>query len=766
LIERCCSDPFGDITINSTSCRNAELNFSGDYAGQDLSFDIDWGDGISGTYDEWNALHNYDIAGNYEIKVFVVTSAFCDATEKTLSFKVVDGDAQIQVVQDNQCSRSVILKSSVQDLYDKKWEIEGLVHGSAGPDYLYTFDDAGTYLVKLTGVTGDRCPYSDEITITIEDGPSIALISLSSEEIVKDVDENVYTSVIIGEQQWMSENLRTTKYSDGTAIPNVKDENNWNNLTSGAWSHYDNDNQYETTYGKLYNWYAVETGKLCPTGWHVPTNAEWTVLTDYLASNGNSGSKGIALKSTSGWDNNRYGVIGNGTDDYGWNGLPGGLRRYSGSRRYWANGWVDHDNSDWRVNPPFDDVGSEGRWWSSSVNSLYNAWNYILFGGSASLWVSYGDGIYHCRSQGCGKALTRGNQLQKNGLSVRCLKDDKVCNSESIKFELESESTLENVQWNFGDGTNVSGDLNQEHTYANPGTYTVTATGTSAEGCLFTEQNEVIITPCFDLKAELSVPEKVLVGETFTIQHNSDPWPIKVSLAENDANYRQVWGSSKKFTYNEAGSYDFYVKVENLQNSGFEDIVKKTVVVENFCDEPKVPISIKRHGCRAAQIIFGDKSLNYTVDWGNGTIDNNINVWWNKHIYPKGNNSYDIKVTVDYNDNCPPKVVHGTFKSTCKGNRNIQMRDYSEPNIVNEFEKTSLEVYPNPTNQKAIISLSNSDDFTNLRITDLKGVTVLTKTSSVLGNVEVDVSTIDPGTYFVSVVWDNQILTTSLVVIH
>ena len=80
----------------------------------------------------------------------------------------------------------------------------------------------------------------------------------------------------------MSENLRTTKYADGTAIPNISDDDEWKSLSTGAWCHYDNDSsQYDATYGKLYNWYAVETGKLCPTGWHVPTNAEWTVLTYY-----------------------------------------------------------------------------------------------------------------------------------------------------------------------------------------------------------------------------------------------------------------------------------------------------------------------------------------------------------------------------------------------------------------------------------------------------------------------------------------------------
>ena len=107
-------------------------------------------------------------------------------------------------------------------------------------------------------------------------------IDTTTNSTITDVDGNVYTSVTIGTQEWMTENLRTSKYSDGSAIPNVKDDTQWSNLSTAAWSHYDNDNQYDTIYGKLYNWYTVETGKLCPTGWHVPTDAEWTILTCLL----------------------------------------------------------------------------------------------------------------------------------------------------------------------------------------------------------------------------------------------------------------------------------------------------------------------------------------------------------------------------------------------------------------------------------------------------------------------------------------------------
>ena len=90
---------------------------------------------------------------------------------------------------------------------------------------------------------------------------------------IADSDGNTYKTLIIGEQEWFAENLKTSKYNDGTTIPNVTNDTQWSNETIGAWCHYDNDSDYECTYGKLYNWYAVETGKLCPTGWHVPTDA-------------------------------------------------------------------------------------------------------------------------------------------------------------------------------------------------------------------------------------------------------------------------------------------------------------------------------------------------------------------------------------------------------------------------------------------------------------------------------------------------------------
>jgi uncharacterized protein (TIGR02145 family) len=101
---------------------------------------------------------------------------------------------------------------------------------------------------------------------------------------VTDQDGNVYKTVKIGTQTWMAENLRTTKYNDGKSIENVIVASKWEGLSTGAYGNYNNTTSSDTiaTYGRLYNWSAINTGKLAPKGWHVPTDDEWSVLTRYL----------------------------------------------------------------------------------------------------------------------------------------------------------------------------------------------------------------------------------------------------------------------------------------------------------------------------------------------------------------------------------------------------------------------------------------------------------------------------------------------------
>ena len=132
--------------------------------------------------------------------------------------------------------------------------------------------------------------YGNEITFTTSHEPLFR-----PGNGVVDIEGNSYKTVIIGVQEWMAENLRTTTFANGEKIPNITNSEQWAELKSPAWCHYDNDPQYDGVQGKMYNWYAAsDSPKLCPFGWHVPTTLEWTELEDYL---GGSYIAGVRLKS-------------------------------------------------------------------------------------------------------------------------------------------------------------------------------------------------------------------------------------------------------------------------------------------------------------------------------------------------------------------------------------------------------------------------------------------------------------------------------------
>jgi uncharacterized protein (TIGR02145 family) len=193
-----------------------------------------------------------------------------------------------------------------------------------------------------------------------------------------DQQGNVYRTIVIGTQEWMAENLKTTIYRNGDAIANVTDNSQWANLTTGAWCYYNNNSQYNCPYGKMYNWYAVaDSRNVCPTGWHVPTDAEWTTLTSFLGGEAVAGGK---LKSTG----LQYWVSPNqdATNESGFSGLPGGNRYNVGT---------------------FFPIGNNGYWWSSTEVSTGNA------------WCRYVDSNYN--------SVTRANINKRPGFSVRCLRD-------------------------------------------------------------------------------------------------------------------------------------------------------------------------------------------------------------------------------------------------------------------------------------------------------------------------------------------------------
>jgi len=123
---------------------------------------------------------------------------------------------------------------------------------------------------------------------------------------VTDIDGNVYTTIKISSQWWMAENLKVTHYRNGDSIPNVIDSSAWMGLNTGAYCNYDNDTSHVAVYGRLYNWYTVNNNRnIAPTGWHLPTDAEWQTLIDYLGGELFAGGK-MKEAGTAHWDSMGY----------------------------------------------------------------------------------------------------------------------------------------------------------------------------------------------------------------------------------------------------------------------------------------------------------------------------------------------------------------------------------------------------------------------------------------------------------------------------
>jgi len=198
-------------------------------------------------------------------------------------------------------------------------------------------------------------------------------------ETVTDIDGNVYHTVVIGDQTWMVENLKVTKLNDGVVIPQVLTASAWSTLTTPGLCYYNNDeNSYKNVYGALYNWYAVNTGKLAPQGWHVATDADWTTLTTYLGGVDIAGGK-MKEAGLTHWTPSNYGA----TNESGFTALPAGNR---GSN-----------------NGTFDRIGDGTFWWTSTAQTdVYSYFRSIGYS-----------------SAGVGKS---GSQ-KMNGLSVRCVKN-------------------------------------------------------------------------------------------------------------------------------------------------------------------------------------------------------------------------------------------------------------------------------------------------------------------------------------------------------
>jgi uncharacterized protein (TIGR02145 family) len=218
---------------------------------------------------------------------------------------------------------------------------------------------ATTYHFRIKAVNSAGTSYGSDLTFTT---------NTSSQ--VTDIDGNLYNTLTIGSQVWLKESLKATKYNDGTAIPNVTDNTAWSTTSTGAYCDYANTPANSTTYGRLYNWYVVGSTNpknVCPTGWHVATDADWTNLATYLGGESVAGGK-LKETGTTHWTTPNTGA----TNETGFTALPGGYRSQSGS---------------------FGLSGTYGFWWTANEGGTTFAFYRFMFNTSASL--SSGDNDKH-----------------------------------------------------------------------------------------------------------------------------------------------------------------------------------------------------------------------------------------------------------------------------------------------------------------------------------------------------------------------------------
>jgi uncharacterized protein (TIGR02145 family) len=203
---------------------------------------------------------------------------------------------------------------------------------------------------------------------------------------VNDIDGNVYNTLTVGTQLWMAENLKTVNLNDGTAIPQITDNSEWENLSAPAYCWLNNDEATnKAAYGALYNWYTVNTGNLCPQGWQVPTDADWSALVSFLGDESTAGAK-MKESGTAHWPFPNRGA----TNESGFTALPGGYRIY--------------DDDPWGIN--------SGVWWSSTENYLGDALMLLLSSDNNS--------------------AERGQLSKNSGFSVRCLKSESASGLPSV----------------------------------------------------------------------------------------------------------------------------------------------------------------------------------------------------------------------------------------------------------------------------------------------------------------------------------------------
>jgi len=381
------------------------LRWDFDYTGEDdLLWDTEY------TVEDI-VTHVYTEAGTYEIlleggfpvankletfsRTLVVTEAIGSPPVAAFTIEPEEGYPMEDFTMDASLSQDN--EDPIEELKVRwDWEDDGTYDSDFTTEKLasHAYPQPGVYTIRLQ--VKDTDELTDEITqvATVLEDPTNACPGVPT---VTDVDGNEYPTVQIGDQCWMKENLKTTRYNDETLIPNVEDGNAWKDLTTGAYVWYENDITWRDKYGALYNWFAVDDPKgLCPEGWHVPSKEEWESLISFIGGDNILGRKLRSCRQVNSpiggecvttvhprWDATSV-IFGDDLDEYGLSLLPGG-RRASGQN-----------------SATFYSLGSGGYWWSTTYDS----------------------GVYFRYMSLNDPHIYSSYETENQGFSVRCIKNN------------------------------------------------------------------------------------------------------------------------------------------------------------------------------------------------------------------------------------------------------------------------------------------------------------------------------------------------------
>lgn len=384
--------PTANFSASQTNITTgSSINFTDLSTGNPTSWSWSFQDGTPATSTLQNPTNiQYNTAGTYNVTLIVTNANGNDTETKTGYIIVTDANPQLPTLTttaiNNIANTTASSGGNITCQGSSAVNARGVCWSTAQNPTIANSkttsgSGTGSFISNLTGLTTNTTYYvrayaTNATGTAYGNQQSFTTIgTLANCGTVTDIDGNVYNTVTIGTQCWMVENLKTTKYNDGTSIPNVQDSASWRLLNTGAYCYYNNELSNVTTYGILYNWNTVKTGKIAPVGWHVPSDIEWNILINNLAGETIAGG---SMKSLLNWESPNTGA----TNISGLNCLPAG-KRHSFST--------------------FDNIGLSIYLWSSTSNGNTDAWFRQINYNYSGVVRSFAGNSY--------------------GFSVRCIKD-------------------------------------------------------------------------------------------------------------------------------------------------------------------------------------------------------------------------------------------------------------------------------------------------------------------------------------------------------